>query len=189
MALREHVAPEGEWLALCRAGDVAAWRELYERQMPLVYRLACRMGVPESDFGDLCQEVFVRVYKGLRTFREEAQFSTWIYRIVVREITRASRSRAVRNAFRALLGRQPPPLMPEPLARAEANWEMQRILARMKPKQRHVFVLFELEELPLEHIAATLGCPLETVRSRLRLGRAEFARLRRQAALADGEVQ
>jgi RNA polymerase sigma-70 factor, ECF subfamily len=54
------------------------------------------------------------------------------------------------------------------------------LLGRMKPKHRTVFVLFEIEELSLAEIVDVLGCPLETVRSRLRHARADFARLRRQ---------
>jgi RNA polymerase sigma-70 factor (ECF subfamily) len=187
-ALREHVAPDGQRLALCRAGELAAWRALYDQYLPLVYRVACRLGVPDSEIGDLCQEVFLRVYRGLGTFRGDAQFSTWLYSIIVREATRARRARAVRNALLALLGRQPVVASPEPLARAEASWEVARVLARMKPKHRQVFVLFDLEELTLAEIAAALRCPLETVRSRLRHARAEFARLRRQD-LAAGKVR
>jgi RNA polymerase sigma factor (sigma-70 family) len=178
-ALTERVLPEREWLARCRAGDVAAWRALYDRQLPGVYRVVCRMGVPESDVGDVCQEVFLRVYRGLGRFREEAQLSTWLYRIILREVSRARRSRAVRAAFLALLGREPPAAPPEALARAEASWELERTLARMKPKHREVLVLFDLEELTLEEVAAALGRPVETVRSRLRLARAAFGRLRK----------
>jgi RNA polymerase sigma-70 factor, ECF subfamily len=173
---------------LCRAGDMAAWRALYEEHLDLVYRVARRLGVPESDCGDLCQEVFLRVHRGLARFRGDAQLSTWLYRIVLHESARALRARAVRNTFLALVGRQevhtPPPLPAEGVERAEATRELELLLARLKPKQRQAFVLFELEELSPERIAEVLGCPLETVRSRLRHARAEFDRLRRQRLLA-----
>jgi RNA polymerase sigma-70 factor (ECF subfamily) len=176
-----NVTLEGDLLGLCRAGDLAAWRELYEQHVPTVYRVARRLGVPEGDCGDLCQDVFLRVFRGLRTFRGEAQFSTWLYRIVLHETARTMRARGVRNAFLALLGRQPVPTVgPDPLDRAQATRELERVLGRMKPKHREVFVLFELEELPLEQIAAALECPFETVRSRLRHARAAFERLRQQ---------
>jgi RNA polymerase sigma-70 factor (ECF subfamily) len=169
-------------------GDGADWRALYDQHLPLVYRVARRMGVPDSDLGDLCQEVFLRAFRHLEGFRQDAQLSTWLYRITIREVARARRGRAVRHALRTLLGRQPPAADAQPLAlaRAEATWELERLLARMKPRHREVFVLFEWEELPLEEIAAALGCPLETVRSRLRRARAAFARLRRQDRLTEG---
>jgi RNA polymerase sigma-70 factor (ECF subfamily) len=184
--VRERVGPQGQWLALCRAGDTAAWRALYDQHLPLVYRVARRLGVPAGDTGDVCQEVFLRVFRGLAGYGGQAQFTTWLYSIVVREAMRAQRRRAVRRAFLALLGRQPPPALPDPLARLEATWELERILARMRPKQRQAFVLFDLEELSLEQVAAVLGCPLETVRSRLRHARAEFARLRRRFGGEEG---
>jgi RNA polymerase sigma-70 factor (ECF subfamily) len=172
---------DGDLLGLCRAGDLGAWRALYDQHAATVYRVARRLGVPEGDVGDVCQEVFLRVFRGLRGFRGEAQFSTWLYRIVLHESARATRGRRVRDAFLGLLGRQPlPHLGPDHLARAQATRELELVLGRMRPKHREVFVLFELEELPLEEIAAALGCPFETVRSRLRHARAAFARLRQQ---------
>lgn len=192
MALRQqpvaHAAAAGPVpVELCRAGDGAAWRALYERFLPLVYRVACRMGVADSDLPDLCQEVFFRVHRGLDSFRGDAQLSTWLYSIVLREVSRLRRHRAVGKALLALLGRQPRPAAADPAAsRLEVAWELERLLGRMKPKHREVFVLFELEELSLDEIAAALGCPLETVRSRLRHARADFARRQRQGALAAG---
>lgn len=185
----ERVAFESKWIGECRAGDMAAWRTLYEGHLPLVYRVARRMAVPESDLRDLCQEVFLRVYRGLGHFRGEAQFSTWLYRIVLHEVARAGRARSVRNALLSLIGRpDPAPIPDEQLARAQASAALAALLARIRPRQREVFVLFELEELSLDQIAGVLGCPLETVRSRLRHARAEFQRLRRQHRLVtEGE--
>jgi RNA polymerase sigma-70 factor (ECF subfamily) len=172
-------------LAPCRAGDLGAWRALYQRYLPLVYRVARRMGVPEPDFPDLCQEVFLRVFRGLPRFRGDALFATWLYRIVLHEVARSGRARAVRTALLALLGQMR--VAPADLAaRVDASVELQRLLTHLKPKQRRVFVLFELEQLPIEQIAAIVGCPVETARSRLRLARAAFSRLRRQQLLERG---
>jgi RNA polymerase sigma-70 factor (ECF subfamily) len=186
--LREPAVFEADWIGRCRAGDMAAWRALYEQHVPLVHRVARRMGLPESDFHDLCQEVFLRVYRGLGRFRGEAQFSTWLYRIVLHEVARAGRARSVRAVVLTLLGRPtPPPVPDEQLARAEATQQLAHLLDRMKPKHRQVFVLYELEELSPERIADVLGCPVETVRSRLRHARSDFTRLRRQQRLLQGE--
>jgi RNA polymerase sigma-70 factor, ECF subfamily len=186
--LSEPAAFETDWVGRCRSGDMAAWRALYDRHLPLVYRVARRMGVPECDFADLCQEVFLRVYRGLGHFRGEAQFSTWLYRIVLHEVARAGRAKGVRAALLSLIGRpELPPIADEQLVRAEATIELQRLLDRMKPKQRQVFVLYELEELSVEQIALVMACPVETVRSRLRHAREDFTRLRRQQLLLQPE--
>lgn len=170
-----------------KSGDGATWRALYDRYLPLVYRVAQRMGVPERDLGDVCQEVFLRVHRGFAGFRGEAQLSTWIYRIALNEAARHGRGAALRRTLGALLGREPVVASParpdESLARSEAARDLEWILAGLRPKQREVFLLFEIEELPLAQIAEVLGCGLETVRSRLRKGRAEFDRLLRQRAL------
>jgi RNA polymerase sigma-70 factor (ECF subfamily) len=185
-AVREEPLTESEWLARCRAGDAVAWRSLYDRHFPLVFRLAIRMGASEREAADICQEVFLRVWRGLGGFRGDAQFRTWLYRITLNEVSRVAREGSVRRAFTAVLAlvtheEAPPARAPDRLVeQAEAFAELQAILARMRPKQRTVFVLFEIEELALEEIAGVLACPLETVRSRLRHARADFERLRRQ---------
>jgi RNA polymerase sigma-70 factor (ECF subfamily) len=194
-AVREVAPSDNEWLARCRAGDAAAWRRLYEDHFPMVFRLAIRMGASEREAADVAQEVFLRVWRGLGSFRGDSQFRTWLYRITLNEVSRMAREGAVRRAFGALLAmvaREEAPAARGPdrvVEQAEAFAELQAILARMKPKQRSVFVLFEVEELPLEQIAQVLDCPLETVRSRLRHARADFERLRRQQGLARPRLQ
>jgi RNA polymerase sigma-70 factor (ECF subfamily) len=194
-AVRGEPLSESEWLARCRAGDTAAWRRLYDQHFPLVFRLAVRLGASEREAADVAQEVFLRVWRGLDGFRGDSQFRTWLYRITLNEVSRVARDGALRRAFGAVLAlvareEAPPSRAPDRLAeQAEAFAELQGILARMRPKQRAVFVLFEVEELSLEQIAQVLSCPLETVRSRLRHARADFERLRRQKALVRPHLQ
>jgi RNA polymerase sigma-70 factor (ECF subfamily) len=175
---------DDDFIGRGRAGDVVAWRAIYARYFPLVCRVAQRMGVPDRDLGDVCQEVFLRVHRGLAAFRAEAQFSTWLYRIALNESARHGRGAGLRRTLGVLLGREdtaPPPIRPdEELARGEASRDLAWIVGRMRPKQREVFVLFELEELSLRQIADVLDCELETVRARLRAARADFDRLLRQ---------
>lgn len=186
-AVREQAAPTEatDWLDRCRAGDPAAWRQLYDDNFPFVYRLAVRMGASEREAADIAQEVFLRAWRALRSFRGDSQLRTWLYRITLNEVARAGRESSVRRAFAVLFGRsraEEPTAAPPDRAveSAQALAYLQRILELMKPKQRTVFVLFELEELALEEIARIVAAPLETVRSRLRHARADFDRLRRQ---------
>jgi RNA polymerase sigma-70 factor (ECF subfamily) len=178
------------WLDRCRAGDRAAWRWLYDRHFAQVYRLALRLGAHQAEAADVTQEVFVRVYRGLTSFRGEAAFSTWLYRITLNEVSRLRRAGGIRRTLATLLGREPatgPGPRPDLHAeQSEAYRELTAVLDRMKPKQRTVFALFELEELTLSEVAAVVGCGEETVKSRLRHARADFERLRRQRTLAAG---
>ena len=194
-AVREEAPSEIDWLARCRAGDALAWRRLYDQHFPLVFRLSIRMGVSEREAADVAQEVFLRVWRGLGSFRGDSLFRTWLYRITLNEVSRVAKEGAVRRAFGAVLAlvsheTAPATRAPDRLVeQAEAFAELEAILARMRPKQRAVFVLFEIEELPLEQIAQVLEIPLETVRSRLRHARADFDRLRRQQGLVRPRLQ
>jgi RNA polymerase sigma-70 factor (ECF subfamily) len=194
-AVREDAPSESDWLARCRAGDAAAWRRLYDQHFPLVFRLAIRMGASEREAADVAQEVFLRVWRALGSFRGDSLFRTWLYRITLNEVSRVAKEGAVRRAFGAVLAlvareEAPPSRGPDRLVeQAEAFAELEAILTRMRPKQRSVFVLFEIEELPLEQIAQVLEIPLETVRSRLRHARADFDRLHRQHGLVRPRLQ
>ena len=179
-------ASEDTWLRRCRSGDVSAWRQLYDQQFERVYRLVQRLGVPERDAADVCQEVFLRVHRGLGSFRGDAQIGTWLFRIALNEARRWGRLRGVRQALLALYGREPRPPAGQPdeaLARAEGWRELAALLGQLKPKLREVFVLFEIEELSLDEVTAVLDVGTETVKSRIKRARAEFERLRRQRAL------
>jgi RNA polymerase sigma-70 factor (ECF subfamily) len=194
-AVAAEASAETEWLARCRAGDASAWRQLYHQHFPMVYRLAIRLGASEREAADVAQEVFLRVWRGLGSFRGESMFRTWLYRITLNEVSRMAKEGAVRRAFGAMLAlvareEAPPARAPDRLVeQAEAFAELEAILGRMRPKQRTVFVLFEIEELPLEQIAQVLDCPLETVRSRLRHARSDFDRLRRQQVAVRPRLQ
>ena len=98
-----------EMVARCRRGDGSAWRVLYDRYAPIVYRFLAAFGVPNEEREDACQEVFVAVYRSLARFRGEARLSTWIYRIAARHAGRIARRRRVRGLLSTLLVREPPP--------------------------------------------------------------------------------
>ena len=175
-----------DWLRRCRQGDLAAWRWLYDQQFERVYRLVQRLGVPERDAADVCQEVFLRVHRGLERFRGDAQIGTWLFRIALNEARRWGRLRAVRQALLALYSREPQPGPGQPddvLARAEGWRELAAVLDQLKPKLREVFVLFEIEEMSLDQVSAVLNVGAETVKSRIKRARSEFERLRKQRAL------
>src|SRR5688572_15297136 len=187
VALQEPTAlAASDWLERCRAGDLAAWRWLYDQQFERIYRLVLRLGVPEREAPDVCQETFLRVHRGLARFRGDAQIGTWLFRIAVNEARRAGRLRAVRQVWSGLQGREPASAEPGPdvaAERAEAWRELAAVLGRMKPKLREVFVLFEVEELSLDEVSAVLGSGAETVKSRIKRARSEFERLRKQRTL------
>lgn len=171
-----------ELVARCRAGDTAAWRTLYDRYAAPVHRFISALGVPDEERDDASQEVFLAVYRSLGGFRGEAQLSTWIYRIAARHAGRLGRRRRLRELLgRLTLREPPPPPPPDPAEQASHLLMLDRLLGRLAPKKRTVFVLFEIEGLPVDDIARVVGCPANTVWSRLHHARAEMIELVRRA--------
>lgn len=173
---------DGELLARCRRGDTAAWRALYDRYAPCVHRFISALGIPMEEREDAAQDVFMAVYRSLGRFRGEAQLSTWIYRIAARHAGRLGRRRRVREFLNVLVLREPGPApVPDPSERASQLHLLDRLLRKLQPKKRVVFVLFEIEGLPVEEIARVVGCPENTVWSRLHHARAEMLKMAKRA--------
>jgi RNA polymerase sigma-70 factor, ECF subfamily len=164
-----------EMVTRCRRGDSIAWRGLYDRYAPVVYRFLSAFGVPREEREDACQEVFVAVYRSLSRFRGEARLSTWIYRIAARHAGRTARRRKVRTLLSTLLVREPPPPpTADPSERSERLQLLDEMVGKLSPKKRLVLVLFEIEGVPIEEVAKIAGCPENTAWSRLHYARAEL---------------
>jgi RNA polymerase sigma-70 factor (ECF subfamily) len=184
--------PDGEaaLIARCKGGDGAAWRALYVAQFGYVSRLARNLGTPPAEIDDVIQEVFTIAFRRLNDF-QYGQLTTWLFRICANVVTDHHRKRRVRTAFAALFGPREEEASPQPgpeaqLEQAQARVQVGRLLAQMSPKKREVFVLFELEGLSGEEIAERVGCPVDTVWTRLFHARKEFARLGHRAQLLEG---
>jgi RNA polymerase sigma-70 factor (ECF subfamily) len=173
---------DDELVDRCRLGDTNAWRTLYERYSPSVHRFISALGIPPEEREDAAQDVFMAVYRSLGRFRGEAQLSTWIYRIAARHAVRMGRRRRVRDFLSVLVMREPPPpATPDPSERASHLHMLDRMLNRLNPKKRTVFVLFEIEGLKVDEIARVVGCPENTVWSRLHHARSEMLKMARRS--------
>lgn len=167
----------------CRAGDRSAWRALYERHAPMVYRFVSGFGVPPTERDDVCQEIFLAVYRSLSRFRGDAQLSTWIYRIAGRTAAKIGQRRKLRAVLAALLLREPAPApSADPSEEASRGLLLDKLLKRLHPRKRLVVVLFEIEGLPIEEIARIADCPTNTVWSRLHHGRLELTKMANKMA-------
>jgi RNA polymerase sigma-70 factor (ECF subfamily) len=172
----------------CVAGEAEAWRELHRAYHPVVRTFLRRLGMAPSELDDACQEVFVQMFRSLPSFERRAELKTWIYRLCVTHAGRVRRRRPLRNGL-AWLGLAQ---APEP-ATAGLTWsegDVRRRVAEaldaMKPMSREVLVLYELEGLSGEEIAAVLGCPVATVWRRLHYARGEFSAIVLGEAGAEG---
>jgi len=170
-------------IAACRAGRTEAFGILVHRYQDRLYPTVLRLTGCAEDAHDLLQDAFLRAYEKLSGFQGESSFYTWVYRIAV-NLALSDRRKRRRSAWRFLSVRQGEPVDPQddpkqtdpslPLERAERDGQIQEALNSLAPDHRAVVVLKDLDGLRYEEIAATLGVPIGTVRSRLHRARCEL---------------
>lgn len=159
-----------------RAGGVLlTWEEIVERHHAQVYRLAWRLTGNREDAEDLTQETFVRVFRSLGTYKPTGRFEGWLHRITTNLFLDGAR-RSSKVAIHALPDGI---VLPDGRGTAEDVFDLthldvdiQRALDALPPAYRAAVVLCDLEGLPYEEIAKTLGVKLGTVQSRISRGRA-----------------
>lgn len=176
----------------CRAGDAAAWEEIVRAHGARIYRLCFHLTGRAADAQDVTQEVFIKAYRSLAQYDPaRASLATWITAIarhaVVDHFRRTKRDRQTESLDAILDENEDGPAQgfeddetPPPdagLARREAQARVQGALARLSPEFREVVILRDLQDMDYADIAAALGVPEGTVKSRLSRGRAELARL------------
>jgi RNA polymerase sigma-70 factor (ECF subfamily) len=152
---------------------VPSLAEIFREHASFVWRGLRRLGIPESDVEDVCQEVFVVVHRKLGDFEGRSSLRTWIYGICARTASDYRRSGRVR---REVVTDAPPETAHEggqhdAVALRQARATLDRILDELDDDKRSVFVLYEIEELTMAEVAEALGCPLQTAYSRLHAAR------------------
>lgn len=164
-----------------RAGDAAAFRELFRAHREDVARLVRRLGAPTAEVEDLVQEVFVQVHRSIGDFRGHSRFSTWLYRLTVNVTLmhrRATKSRPVLIEEEAAApARTLDPTPDEQVDRRMRIAAFYRILGHLSEKKRTVFVLHDLEGLAPSEIARVVGAPVLTVRTRLFYARRDLIQM------------
>jgi RNA polymerase sigma-70 factor (ECF subfamily) len=160
----------------CVAGEAEAWRELHRAYHPVVRTFLRRLGVAPAELDDVGQEVFVQMFRSLRGFERRADLKTWVYRLCVTHAGRVRRRRTLQKGL-AWLGLGRPPAAGEGLTWSEGALERRvaDALGAMKAMSRQVVVMYELEGLSGDEIAAVLGCPVATVWRRLHYARGELS--------------
>lgn len=154
--------------------------ELVRRYGNMVYNLALRLTGNPAEAEDLAQESLVKAVKGWKGFRGEADPGSWVYRITVNAWKNSLRSLKNRRWLRFFSPDDPEAVLSEPgdvpgpdptpekeAEAAETRLAIKKALALLTPEERAVLVLRELDGRSYPEIAACLGIPLGTVKSRL----------------------
>ncbi|WP_165864329.1 sigma-70 family RNA polymerase sigma factor [Capsulimonas corticalis] len=166
----------------CRRRDEAAFAEVVARYKTKIYNYVCRMMGNDDDAEDITQEVFIRMYQSLGTFRQQSSLNTWVFRIAsnlcIDQFRRRKKHQAIAYSLddtddsgdKAGLEREVPDATYEPqrlLANSEMSAQIDLALTHLPDKLRAVVLLYDLEELSYEEIARVLEIPVGTVKSRL----------------------
>jgi RNA polymerase sigma-70 factor (ECF subfamily) len=166
-------------LAQARAGDKAAFEALVTGHERLVLRTAWRLLGNREDTQDAAQEVFLRLYKGIRKLREDTLIEAWLYRVTLNVCQDLRRKR--RSATRELIDRGQAPT-PEHRIHVEQQTEaMTALIAELPDKERAALVLREIEGLSTREVAGILGSSEVTVRTQV-----SSARSKLKAWIAEG---
>lgn len=146
---------------------------LFREYGTFAWRVLRRLGVAERDVDDVCQEVFVIVHRQIAGFEGRSSPRTWLYGICVRTASEYRRSASRR--LEVVAGRPPDATVDAnqetDRALREARTLLDRILDGLDEDKRAVFILYEIEELPMAEVAIAVGCPLQTAYSRLHAAR------------------
>ena len=170
----------GELVAAAKAGDRGAFDELVKATYAQTYTLALRLTHNEEDARDVVQEAYLRAYKGLKKYRGDAQFTTWLYRITANcaatLLSKGNKHRHddLEDSAATLFDERPEA---DPSVSADASILRDRVdaaLAHLPPRLRAVVVLRDVYDLPHDEIAQELGITEAAAKVRLHRARKQL---------------
>lgn len=166
-------------MRLSREGCERAFAELVKRHRPTVFGIARKIAGRYDDACDITQVVFIKAYQKLHTFRSQARFFSWIYRIAVNEslnfVRSVKRQKQLSNP-RSQVSRSPE----EKLIESETEDRLQSAMMRIDPRARALLVLRYFADLSYHELSFVFDIPQSTVKSRLHEARCTLSsRLRR----------
>ena len=156
-------------VALAAAGDVSAFERVYHAHLPRVHSLVRRMS-GGRDTDELTQDIFVRVWQKLGSFRGDAAFSTWLHRLAVNVVIERFRSDASRRR-RLLEGDDIFETLPAPPLSRDLSMDFETALAALPDGAREIFVLHDVEGYKHREIATLLEISAGTSKAQLHRAR------------------
>jgi len=167
-----------------QAGDTGSFRSIYEETAGFVYNVALRIVKRSQDAEEVAQEVFLNIYRSLKSFHFKSSFKTWVYRIAVNcalnHLKKMNREENRLGEFNEELNysadfSQHKDALSE---KEEQEVRVNSLLNVLNPDQRACVVLRNLEGLSYQEIADTLQISINTVRSRLKRAREKILALK-----------
>jgi RNA polymerase sigma-70 factor, ECF subfamily len=166
----------------CKTGDELAWEALVRRFQGRVYALSCSYVPDRDEARDLAQEVFVRLYEQRAKWPGADGFVAWLCQVARHRAIDYLRRRRVRQPLSVRPDEDAPREAPDPAPGPAADVErgderrlLQRALSRLSAISREIVMLRDVQELSVREVAALLGVPVGTVKSRASRARVELA--------------
>ncbi len=176
-------AEEKALIERCKRGDLAAFNDLVRKYEKQVYNFAYRLTGNYDDANDVAQDAFLRVFNAIGTFRGDASFSTWLFRITT-NVFLDERKRAKAHPHASLdeyleldessVARQiedPSPTPEAVLEETERAHLLQNAIGSLPEYQRAMVTLYHGQQKSYEEIAEIMDLPIGTVKSRLNRAR------------------
>ena len=157
-------------------GDMEAFEEIYKAASGFVYSVAFRITNSRNDAQEVIQDVFLKIYKNLKSFKFRSSFKTWVYRVTVNTAVNTYRKtskemrRRVDGDF-AIQFESTPPGTKKTINKEDNEVFLASLLAILNPEQRTCIILKEIEGLNYKEISEVLKININTVRSRLKRAR------------------
>lgn len=175
---------EQKLISLAQKGDQAAFEQLLDHYQKPVYHQALRLVGNPEDAADVTQEVFLKVWKHLPSFRGESSFSTWLYRLtdnaaldlIRREKKRRGDSSLDDEEGALTLPADPAPTPHQAIEQKELHQAVAEGLAQLSEEHRQVLVMREINGLSYEQIGSILDLSPGTVKSRIARARISLAK-------------
>jgi RNA polymerase sigma-70 factor, ECF subfamily len=169
----------------CLQGDDAAWEVVVNSYAKRIYNLSYRYTCRRDEAEDLTQDIFIRVYQNLKSFRSESgSFQSWVMKIgrnlIIDHYRRTRRFQQSAGTEEMEAMNLKDDRLPNPqrsVEQSEAATFLMEGLQGLSPELKEAIILRDLEDLTYQDIAELLGIPEGTVKSRINRGRLELARL------------
>jgi RNA polymerase sigma-70 factor (ECF subfamily) len=170
---------EISWVSASQRGDTLAFNSLVLKWEKKVYNIALRMLHNREEAAEATQEIFLLAFRNIRSFRKDAKFSTWLYRIALNQCTTHARQRPPgihlslddKNAGAgAVKQMRVAETQVGELLRSEQQSKVLEALLHLEPDQQAVIELKFFQEMTFDEISAVLSVPVSTIKSRLYSG-------------------
>ena len=164
-------------IEMAAGGDITAFEEIYKQCSSTVYTIALGVTRNRQDAEEATQDVFVKVFRGMKNFRFGSSFSTWLYRISINTAINVYRKHARHGAASLQYDEMKdtrtvdPDIQRHNTQQQDVKARVAALLDNISPEHRSCIVLREIAGLDYKEMAGALSIPLNTVRSRLKRAR------------------